>query len=210
MNGYDLSRNYFAFKFENPNKLKANHTELYFYIVDLWNRLGQKQNIGLPTAITMECLGIGSYNTYKKILSELVETGLIILVSESKNQYQSKVIALSNFDKALDKALDKATAKARDEAPDKAVDSINKPRTSKPRTKKTIVSIPEFSEFKEYGLLKQPDVSLEGLKRKYESWVENGWKDGFDNKITNWKSKLLNTLPYIEKQQTKKVWQSPA
>lgn len=126
MNGYDLSRDFFAFKFENTNKIKANHTELYFYIIDLWNRLGQKKDFGLPTSVTMECLGIGSYNTYKKTLNDLIEFGFIILISDSKNQYQSKVIAISNFDKALDKALDKATIKALDKAPDKALDSIDK------------------------------------------------------------------------------------
>ena len=126
MNGYDLSRDFFAFKFENTNKIKANHTELYFYIIDLWNRLGQKKDFGLPTSVTMECLGIGSYNTYKKTLNDLIEFGFIILISDSKNQYQSKVIAISNFDKALDKALDKATIKALYKAPDKALDSIDK------------------------------------------------------------------------------------
>jgi hypothetical protein len=126
MNGYDLSRKYFAYKFENPNKLKSNHTELYFYIIDLWNRLGQKENFGLPTAITMECLGIGSYNTYKKSLNDLIEFGFIKLVSDSKNQHQSKVIAISKNDKALDKALDKATIKALDKAPDYIDKQLNK------------------------------------------------------------------------------------
>jgi hypothetical protein len=130
MNGYHLSRKYFAFKFENPNKLKSNHTELYFYIIDLWNRLGQKENFGLPTAITMECLGVASYNSYKKYLNDLIDFGFIKLVSDSKNQHQSKIIALSFFDKAHDKALDKATIKAHDKAldkaHDKALDSIDK------------------------------------------------------------------------------------
>jgi hypothetical protein len=126
MNGYDLSREFFAYKFENSNKIKANHTELYFYIIDLWNRLGQKKEFGLPTSVTMECLGIGSYNTYKKTLNDLIEIGFIKLISDSKNQHYSKVVAISKFDKALDKALDKATIKAVDKAPDKAVDSIDK------------------------------------------------------------------------------------
>lgn len=125
MNGYELSRFYFAYKFENPNKLKSNHTELYFYIVNLWNRLGQKPNFGLPTSVTMECLGIGSYNTYKKTLNDLIEFGFIKIVTESKNQHNSKIIALSFFDKALDKALDKATAKATDKALDSIIEQRN-------------------------------------------------------------------------------------
>jgi hypothetical protein len=70
----------------------------------------------------MEALGIGSYNTYKKTLQDLIDFGFIKLVAESKNQHQSKVVALSKNDKAPDKALDEATNKA----PDKATDTITK------------------------------------------------------------------------------------
>jgi hypothetical protein len=28
--------------------------------------------------------------------------------------------------------------------------------------------------------------------------VANGWKDGNNKKIVNWKSKILNTLPFIK------------
>jgi hypothetical protein len=122
MNGYNLIRAWYNFKFENPDKAKAKHSDFYCYLVDQWNRLGQKNNFGLPTSYTMECLGISSYNTYKGILDDLIEFGFVKLVKNSKNQHQSKIIALSNFDKALDKALDKATAKA----PDKALDTISK------------------------------------------------------------------------------------
>ena len=134
MNGYNLSRDFYSFKFLNPEKVKAVHSDLYHYIIDLWNRLGQKEKFGLPTSITMECLGIGSYNTYKKALSDLVDFGFLIIILESKNQHQSKIIAISKndeatdkaTDKALDKATIKATDKASDEATDKAIDTIIK------------------------------------------------------------------------------------
>lgn len=51
----------------------------------------------------------------------------------------------------------------------------------------------------EYGLGKQKDLDLKALELKYNSWVENGWKDGNQKKIVNWKSKLLNTIPYLPK-----------
>jgi len=59
-------------------------------------------------------------------------------------------------------------------------------------------NIVSFSEFLEYAKSKKSDVNIESLKFKYDAWVENGWKDGNDNKIKNWKSKLLQTLPYIK------------
>jgi hypothetical protein len=122
MNGYNLAKDWFDFKFENKTKVRAIHTDMFMYIVDHWNRLGQKEQFGLPTSITMEMLSIGSYNTYKKTLKDLIDFGFVILISESKNQHQSKIIAISKNDKATDKALDKA----RYIATDKAIDSIDK------------------------------------------------------------------------------------
>lgn len=134
MNGYELSRDWFNFRFENPSTVRAVHTELYLYLVDQWNRLGQKKEIGLPTRFTMESLGIGSYNTYKKTLDDLVYWKFVKIVKDSANQHQSKVVAISKNDKASDKALDKATAKARDKASDKASDTIDEQGNKEQRT----------------------------------------------------------------------------
>lgn len=111
INGYSLSRQWFDFSFQNPEKIRPNHTALYFYIIEHCNRLGWKDKFGLPTAVTMEAIGIKSYNTYKKTLEELISFGFVEMIEKSKNQYSANIIALSNFDKALDKALDEAIMK---------------------------------------------------------------------------------------------------
>ena len=194
MNGYILIRDWYNFKFANPSKAKAVHSDMYCYLVDLWNRLGQKSEFGLPTSVAMESLGIGSYNTYKKTLNDLIEFGFIRIVSESKNQHQSKIVALSKNDKAIDKALDEATIKASDKATDTIIEQKNN-RTNECKT------IPEFSEFLEYALMKKPRVNQQDVRLKYESWKENNWcinKNGKLQPILNWKSTLLNTLPYIK------------
>ena len=180
MNGYELTRMWYNYKFKNPNKVKARHSDMFFYLVDLWNRLGQKRHFGLPTTVTMEALGIGSYNTYKKTLDDLFEFGFIKLVSESKNQHQSKIIALSKIDKATDEALDKATIKATDEAPDKAPDSIIEQGTRNNRTRNNregkIFSPPSLAEVQDYiseKNYKKPGPKLFGIsmKAKTGSWV---------------------------------------
>ena len=66
-------------------------------------------------------------------------------------------------------------------------------------------NMPTFEEFLTYGKEKEPSVKDTALKNKYDAWVANDWKDGNNNKIKNWKSKLCHTLPYIEKETTKKV-----
>ena len=58
--------------------------------------------------------------------------------------------------------------------------------------------IPAFEEFKEYALSKKSNIDIPSLKLKYESWVESGWKTGMDKPIINWKTTLLNTIPYIK------------
>lgn len=58
--------------------------------------------------------------------------------------------------------------------------------------------VPEFDLFLSYALENKPNVSKQALELKYKAWVVNGWKDGNDKAIKNWKSKLLSTLPYIE------------
>lgn len=126
MTGYELTNRWYEFKFENPSRVRHVHSDLFFYLVYLWNKLGKKREFGLPTDVTMEALGIGSYNTYKATLNDLIEFGAVELVKDSKNQHHSKVIALSFFDKAIDKAIDKATDKASTKAIDKATDTIIK------------------------------------------------------------------------------------
>ena len=111
MNSYELSRNWFDWSFENPEKINPNHSALYFFTIEHCNRLGWKEKFGLPTTMAKESIGIRSYNTYIKTLNDLVDFGFIKLIEKSKNQYSSNIIALSNFNKATDKALDKAMIK---------------------------------------------------------------------------------------------------
>ena len=59
--------------------------------------------------------------------------------------------------------------------------------------------IPSLNEFIEYA------KSLEGyeaeldlnISKKYESWINNGWENTSNRPISNWKSTLKSTLPYL-------------
>lgn len=59
--------------------------------------------------------------------------------------------------------------------------------------------IPTYSEFEIYALEKEPLLNKQSLKLKYDSWIENGWKTGLNKPIKNWKSTLLNTIQYLQK-----------
>lgn len=133
VNVYELSRAWFDFCFDNPEKISPNHTALYFFCIEHCNRLGWKEKFGLPTSMAKEAIGIHSYNTYKKTLDDLVKFGFIKMIEVSKNQYSSNIIALSKFNKAhakahakaLDKALIKHTSK-QSESTIQSIDSIDK------------------------------------------------------------------------------------
>lgn len=60
---------------------------------------------------------------------------------------------------------------------------------------------PSFIDFKNYALEKKSNIDLDHLKLKFDSWIENDWKDGNNKKIKNWKSKLNNTIPYIKEKE---------
>ena len=140
MNGYDLSRQFVDYSFENPSKIKPNHYALYFFAIEHCNRLGWKKEFGLPTTMTMEAIGVKSYNTYSKTFNELIDFGFFSLIEKSTNQYSANIIALSKNVKALDKALDKAFIKhatKQSESTQQSIDSIDKPLTSKPINKET-------------------------------------------------------------------------
>lgn len=145
MNGYELSRGWFDFCFENPEKIKPNHTAVYFFAIEHCNRLGWKEKFGLPSSMSMEAIGIKSYNTYINTFRDLVEWGFFELVEKSKNQYSSNIIALSKNNKALDKALDKALIKhttkqseSTRQSTGESIDSINKQYNKEPLNNKPL------------------------------------------------------------------------
>ena len=200
MDYFKLTRDFWDFAFENPEKIKPNHCALFLFIVEHCNRLGWKEKFGLPTTMTKDAIGIRSYNTYIQTLNDLVDFGLIILIERSKNQYSSNIVAISNNDKALYKALDKAFIKhdtKQSESTVQSTDSINKPITNKQNT-----IIPLYTDFLNYAIEQKPKVNKLLVKLKYDSWIVNDWKDGNGKPIKNWKSKLNNTLPFIAEQET--------
>ncbi|RLI45756.1 hypothetical protein DRO61_10125 [Candidatus Bathyarchaeota archaeon] len=75
---------------------------------------------------------------------------------------------------------------------------LNDPLTDKKREDKKIKEkiIPTQEEFVSYAMEKGENLDKQKVILKYESWVENGWKDGNDNEIKNWKSKVLSLLTY--------------
>ena len=182
MNSYELSRNWFDWSFENPEKISPNHSALYFFIIEHCNRLGWKEKFGLPTTMAKESIGIRSYNTYINTLNDLVDFGFIKLIEKSKNQYSSNIIAISNFDKATDKALDKAIIKHVTKQ-GKSIDSIDKHITINKET---------IDERKlKFAETLRPFLDLYGNKLLNEFY--SYWTEPTQNKIPKLKFETMKT-----------------
>lgn len=201
MNGYDLSRMWFNWCFENPEKIKPNHTALYFFIIEHCNRLGWKTKFGLPTEMAKDAIGIKNYKTYIKTLNDLVEFGVIELVEKSKNQYSSNIIALVKNTKAHTKALDKASLKhipKQVQSTYQSIDSINKPITNnkEQRTK----SGDESPTLSNCSTLKNslPERKLK-FKNSLAPFLETYGKDMLNKFYSYWTE--------MNKSQTKMLWE---
>lgn len=59
---------------------------------------------------------------------------------------------------------------------------------------------PSFDEFIEYAqTLADYEISLDSaIRDKYDSWVANGWKNASGRPLSNWKTSLKGTFPFIK------------
>jgi len=112
MDIYSLSRKYWDFSFENPEKINPWHSAIYFFSIEHCNRLWWKQKFWFPSQMVMEAVWIRNWKTYTKYLNDLVEWGFIEIIEKSKNQYSSNIIAIVKNTKATTKATTKALDKA--------------------------------------------------------------------------------------------------
>ena len=69
----------------------------------------------------------------------------------------------------------------------------------------TVPPLQEFLEYCKKNLEQNKFIYTEyeySLKSKYDTWVANGWKDGHNKQIKDWKGKIRNTIPFLRPIQT--------
>ncbi|MBT8269514.1 MAG: hypothetical protein HKN96_02710 [Flavobacteriaceae bacterium] len=141
MTGYELSRAWFDFAYEHTD-VRPSHHALYFHTVETCNRLGWKETFDLPTAYSMEMLGISNYRTYKKALEDLIQWGFIRMVRRSKNQHRANVVALVKNTNAVYDATTKALSLQNRSSASKTKPLNNKLLKRKKLTEITISELP--------------------------------------------------------------------
>jgi len=139
----------------------------------------------------MHFLWIGSYNTYNKAYSDLVEWWFIKEIKKSVNQHSARVVAISKIDKATDKALDKATIKASD----KATDIIDNNITSKQKNnKKEVFSLLTTVEKKEMFTEFWKIYPNKQGKAKAEEWYLKNITEELHKNILKWVQAYKRTI----------------
>jgi len=200
MNSYDLSRNFWNWAFDNPEKISPNHAAVYFFAIEHCNRLGWKEKFGFPSQMTMDAIGIKKHSTYIRYFNDLVEFGFFELIQKSQNQYSSNIICLTNAMPKKGEAMDKAILNHRDKhtANQKEYNKTTKQETTKRKRKPNFDSQEYKNELWEYLLeyceknnLDVKKVKQEAL-RAYEYYKELGWKNSNNKPIINLKTSIRN------------------
>lgn len=198
MDGYSLSRDFWDFCFDNPEKVKPTHISIYFFAIEHCNRLGWKKKFGLPTSMVLEAIGIKSYSVYKKCFDDLIEWGFFLAIEYSKNQYSSNIIALKENHKANTKALSKALSKHGKKQVQSIV-SINKqdtliPLNNKPFFRKfahLFISYEDFEKLK----IEYSEIDILDCFDRIENYKEN----------TKYSSLYLTSKQWLKKQKEDKL-----
>jgi hypothetical protein len=191
INGYDLSRNWFNFCFENPELISPNHTAIFFFAVEHCNRLGWKRKFGLPTEMAKDAIGIKKHQTYIKYFNDIVDWGFFILIQKSKNQYSSNIISLNaptKNGKALDKAIIRHGAKQTE-----SIGKSNSPIVKQENKEEPLTINIEFDTFWNLYNKKQGDK-----KACQEKWLKLKDEE---------REKIISILPVWVKQFSEKQYQ---
>lgn len=159
------------------------------------------------------CLHVGRYNKMKidrtKWYSVNDEIMLIhgIKPNDTKSQMQLRknVNAMTQNVKCNDTKSQMQVTKMSNGCAQnvKPIPYINTDKRKDNNTDTYVRKYPSFIDFREYAITtasEKLNIKLDEtkLKSKYLSWSENNWINGNGKKIKNWKTTLLNSLPYLK------------
>ena len=230
INGYDLTRNWFNFCFENPEKINPSHTAIYCFAIEHCNRLGWKDKFGFPTMMVCDALGIKKASTYIKYFNDLALWGFIEVVERSTNQYSANIICLSSAKPKKGEALDKAILNHRDKQTVSIGISkvpIDKQLTTKQPTTKPIDDIILYPSFEDFWNMydkksgnkskceKNWNKHIHSVKEKIINHVEDYVKSTPDKQYrknpetylnqSHWENEILNNLNNSKDENRKQV-----
>lgn len=168
--------------------LKANHKEKRFKGIEL--KVG---SIVTSRDLLARETGLSSQQI-RTALNKLISTNEITSVTSSQGtilqivSYEKYQVATNEITNEQQTSNQRVTTN----------NNVNKEKKEE--------DIPTLDDFINYAVSKIYNINKDDVSLKYMSWLENDWStnvNGKQRKIKNWKSTLLNTLPYIRKDELK-------
>jgi hypothetical protein len=133
-----------------------------------------------------------SLRQVRTAMQKLVESGEI--VKKVTNRYQ--VVTLTKWEQMQ---ITEKKMTGRRQADDRQMTPTKETKEIKKKVPPTKL---EFMLYLKDDYLKDKSAMYERHRGfmigSYDAWLENGWKDGFDKPIKNWKSKAMNQIKYQE------------
>lgn len=108
LTAFELTRNWFDFAFENPEKVNVMQTALFMWLIEANNRTGWAMKFAFNTEDACFATGVSNRKTVWKALNELVENGFVVMVYKSSHKHKPTVISLMSELKETDGSLDNA------------------------------------------------------------------------------------------------------
>ncbi len=205
MTSFELTK-----KFWEINEEKVLNTStivLYLFLLEVWNKNNHLLEFSISDKEITNRLKI-SRNTLRISREKLHKLELLQYKREIGHSFVYNIISDSDDLSSTSKQITPPIENKFSEKENVAVQKI--PKVGKPKPVQTIVTekpkqqinIPTENEFlafaKSLEIYDQnsPNIDFK-IKAKYESWVNNGWKNGHNKPIRNWKTNLKSTLPYL-------------
>jgi len=91
---FEYTKHFWDWADDNSDLVSPTVVATYFYLLKVANKLNWRPKFKITSTEVINGIGIKSYKTYKQAFDILVQSGLIELVTKSKNQYQCNEVAL--------------------------------------------------------------------------------------------------------------------
>ncbi len=206
MTSFELTKKFW--KVNEQEVVNTSTVAVYLFLLEIWNRNNHSLEFSISDKEITNRLKM-SRNTLRTSREKLRDLKLL--------QYKRKIGHSFVYNIVSDRDDLSSTSKQIIPPPienkfsEKENVTVQKtPKVEKPKPVQTIVTekpkqqinIPTENEFlafaKSLEIYDQnsPNIDFK-IKAKYESWVNNGWKNGHNKPIRNWKTNLKSTLPYL-------------
>lgn len=190
-------------KFWKLNEREVLNTSviiMYFFLLEIWDRCNNLSEFSISDKKIIEILKI-SRNTLKNAREKLCDLKLLRYKRQAGHSFVYKIISDSDKNSLTN---GKITLKKEDIVLTEIIEEKETIQIvpQKSNTKQLPTNIPTEDEFLNFAKsleiydANSPNIDFK-IKAKYESWVNNGWKNGHNKPIRNWKTNLKSTLPYL-------------